>query len=572
MNDKILIYQVLPRLFGNDNKANVFSGCIEENGCGKLSAFTEKALNEIKAMGITHIWFTGLLEHATQTDYSAYGVRNDHPAVVKGKAGSPYAIKDYYDICPDLADKVENRMQELEQLVERIHQAGMKIMIDFVPNHVARAYHSDTNPEEKPDFGAADNIHTSFAANNNFYYIPGQAFEPDFSLTEGKNIYYEFPAKATGNDCFHAHPSRNDWYETVKLNYGVDYLNNRQTHFHPVPDTWNKMADILLFWASKKIDGFRCDMAEMVPVEFWAWAIRSVKTAYPEIIFIAEIYNPGQYRNYLHSGQFDYLYDKVGLYDTLRDVIAGKQPAGNITYCWQSVDDIQARMLNFLENHDEQRIASAFFAVDPQKALPALVVSAMMNKNPFMLYCGQELGEPGMDQEGFSGCDGRTSIFDYWSVQSIRNWRNQGNFDGKLLTDKQKNLRNYYIRILQLCHTNAAIKHGLFYDLMYVNPGNPDFNPEKQYAFMRYHENELLLIVSNFDSADVKLRVFLPAAVFDYFGIDPARINQANDLLTNKSQPAEIKKDFYYPLSINANDAVIVQFHFSPFIFTGTET
>jgi glycosidase len=564
MNDKILIYQVLPRLFGNDNPANIFNGNIEENGCGKLSAFDEKALSEIKAMGITHIWFTGLLEQATQTAYPAYGIRNDHPAVVKGKAGSPYAIKDYYDICPDLAGKVENRMLEFEQLVDRTHRAGMKVIIDFVPNHVAREYHSDVHPEGRPDFGAGDNVHTTFAANNNFYYIPGQVWEPDFSLAAAERAYREYPAKATGNDCFHAHPSSNDWYETVKLNYGVDYLNNRQTHFHPRPDTWNKMADILLFWASKKVDGFRCDMAEMVPVEFWAWAIPLVKASRPEIIFIAEIYNPAQYRNYLSAGQFDYLYDKVGLYDTLRDVVTGTQAASRITACWQAVDDIQTKMLNFLENHDEQRIASAFFAGDPRKALPALVVSAMMNKNPFMLYCGQELGEPGMDKEGFSGGDGRTTIFDYWSVQSIRNWRNRGRFDGKLLTNEQKNLRNYYLRVLQLCHTNAAIRYGLFYDLMYVNWDNPDFNPAKQFAFMRYHENELLLIVSNFDSTDVSVRLFLPAAVFDYFKISPDRVKQANDLLTNQKQPATLREDSYYPLSIKANDASVIQFIFSP--------
>jgi glycosidase len=560
MDDKILIYQVLPRLFGNDNKANIFNGSIEKNGCGKLSAFTEKALNEIKTMGITHIWFTGLLEHATQTDYSAYGIRKDHPAIVKGKAGSPYAIKDYYDICPDLADRIENRMQEFEQLVERTHQAGMKVIIDFVPNHVAREYHSDSNPEGKPDLGVEDDIHTAFAVNNNFYYIPGQIFAPDFPLIEEEGFYHEFPAKATGNDCFHAHPSRNDWYETVKLNYGIDYLNDKQTYFHPIPDTWKKMADILLFWASKKIDGFRCDMAEMVPVEFWAWAIPQIKMESPDIIFIAEIYNPSQYRNYLHTGCFDYLYDKVGLYDTLRDVVTGKQPAGNITHCWQSVNDIQSQMLNFLENHDEQRIASDFFAGDPRKAFPALIVSATMNKNPFMLFSGQELGEPGMDNEGFSGRDGRTTIFDYWSIQSIQNWRNQNSFNDHLLTNKEKEIRKYYIRVLQLCNTCPAIRQGLFYDLMHANPKSLDFNPDKQFAFMRYHKNELLLVVSNFDSCDANIRVFLPASVFDYFGIDPARINLAKDLLTNKKQLPKIKKDFYYPLHIPAFDAIILQF------------
>jgi glycosidase len=560
MENKVLIYQVLPRLFGNDNPNNAVNGSIRENGCGKFSAFTEQALNEIKAMGFTHIWFTGVLEQATQTDYSSFGIRKDHPAIVKGKAGSPYAVKDYYDVSPDLADRVENRIKEFENLVERTHQAGMKVIIDFVPNHVARQYHSDSLPEGKADLGADDNCHTTFAVNNNFYYIPGQALAPGFSLEAGDGIYREFPAKATGNDCFHAHPTGNDWYETVKLNYGIDYLNGNQAHFDPIPDTWRKMTDILLFWASKKVDGFRCDMAEMVPVEFWAWAIPRVKEHYPSVIFIAEVYNPAQYRNYLHTGKMDYLYDKVGLYDTLRAVITGSQPARNITSCWQSVDDIQAQMLNFLENHDEQRIASAFFAGDPQKALPALVVSATINKNPFMIYFGQELGEPGMDAEGFSGRDGRTTIFDYWSIESVRNWREQGNFTGKYLTDKQKKLRDYYIRVLQLCNKSWAIRQGLFFDLMYANLNHPDFNPDRQFAFMRCHKNELLLIVSNFDAQETAVKVFLPAHVFDYFGIDETRIKQAKELLSGKKQPATVKRDSYYPLQIGAHDAVIVQF------------
>jgi glycosidase len=560
MENKLLIYQVLPRLFGNGEPNNAPNGSILENGCGKLSAFTDRALKEIRAMGFTHIWFTGVLEQATQTDYSAFGIRKDHPAIVKGKAGSPYAIKDYYDISPDLADRVENRNEEFDALIERTHRAGMKVIIDFVPNHVARAYYSDTNPDGKPGLGAEDDRHTTFAVNNNFYYMPGQTFEPDFPLDADGCTYHEFPAKVTGNDCFSAHPSRNDWYETVKLNYGIDYLNGWQTHFDSVPDTWRKMTDILLFWASKKVDGFRCDMAEMVPVEFWKWAIPRVKEQYPPVIFIAEIYNPARYRDYLHEGKFDYLYDKVGLYDTLRAVITGHQPAFKLSSCWQSVDDIQAQMLNFLENHDEQRIASAFFAGDPQKALPALAVSATMNKNPFMLYFGQELGEPGMDAEGFSGRDGRTSIFDYWSIDSVRNWREQGNFTGKLLTEKQKKLRNAYVRILRLCNQSPAIRQGLFYDLMYANLNRPDFNPEKQFAFMRHHDSEWLLIVSNFDDRKADVKVFLPAHVFDHFGIDENRIRQAKDLLSGKKLTAEVGRDACYPVQIEANDAIIVQF------------
>lgn len=508
--NKMLIYQVLPRLFGNNNAINHVDGSIEDNGCGKMSAFTGAILNEIREMGFTHIWYAGMIEHATQTDYSAYGIRQDHPSVVKGKAGSPYAIKDYFDIDPDLADKVENRMVEFTNLINRTHKAGLKAIIDFVPNHVAREYCSDNKPKDVSDLGENDDSSQTFNANNNFYYIPGETFSPGFPIDD----YCECPAKVTGNDCFTAHPSRNDWYETVKLNYGVDYMNGGQTCFYPVPDTWKKMLDILLYWASFKIDGFRCDMAEMVPVEFWEWAIPQVKDKYPKLIFIAEVYNPNEYRKYLQKGKFDYLYDKVGLYDTLKDVVLGFRPAREITWCWQALGDIQNQMLNFLENHDEQRIASSFFAGNPHKAFPALFVSALMNKNPFMVYFGQELGEPGMDSEGFSGRDGRTSIFDYWSISSIRNWRN------KQLTEEQSEIREYYTRILKLCNESVAIRDGEFYDLMYANLDNPNFDSYKQYAFLRGNKDEVLLIIANFDSKDVDVRVNVPAEAFSYFGIE----------------------------------------------------
>jgi glycosidase len=320
------------------------------------------------------------------------------------------------------------------------------------------------------------------------------------------------------------------------------------------------MTDILLFWASKNVDGFRCDMAEMVPVEFWAYAIPRVKEKYPQVIFIAEVYNPQQYRNFLYKGKFDYLYDKVGLYDTLRLIVNGNQPAHVLTNCWQSIDDIQDRMVNFLENHDEQRIASDFFVGDPQKAFPAFIVSATMNRNPFLLYFGQELGEKGMDREGFSGLDGRTTIFDYWSIQSIRDWRNKGDFTDERLNEEQKKIRNTYIKILRLCNTSQAIREGDFFDLMYVNRNRTDFNPFKQYAYMRYYENELLLFVVNFDSQDVDVDVFLPAHVFDHWGLDENKIGVGTDVLSNKKSSVEIKKDSLYPVKIKAYRGAIIKF------------
>ena len=266
---KTIIYQLLPRTFANFCTTRKNNGSIQENGCGKFNLITTKALHEIKNLGATHVWYTGVIEHATQTDYSEFGITPDHPSVVKGKAGSPYAIKDYYDVDPDLAVNVDNRMAEFEALIERTHKAGLKVIIDFVPNHVARQYHSDAKPIGVEDLGEGDNPEWAFSPLNNFYYLPGEKFSPTFDIFD----YTENPAKVTGNDCFTAHPGHNDWYETIKLNYGVFYQGGGEKQFHPTPSTWLKMRDILRFWAAKGVDGFRCDMAEMVAVEFWEWVI-----------------------------------------------------------------------------------------------------------------------------------------------------------------------------------------------------------------------------------------------------------------------------------------------------------
>ena len=500
--NKMVIYQVFPRWFGNLRPSPVMNGSLAENGVGKFSAFTPLALSKIKELGVTHVWYTGVIEHATKTDYTMFGIRKDHSAVVKGKAGSPYAIKDYYDIDPDLADNIQNRMSEFEDLVKRTHEAGMKVIIDFVPNHVARQYFSDAREPFVEDLGQTDNVSKAFDVNNNFYYLPGQTLTLRFDPQREEDFAYsEFPAKVTGNNHFDAYPSQNDWYETVKLNYGVDYMHGGACHFNTIPNTWEKMLEILLFWADKGVDGFRCDMAEMVPVEFWNWVIPQVKKV-RDVIFIAEVYNPDEYRNYIYTGHFDYLYDKVGLYDTVRAVMCGQAPASNISHCWQSLEGIQKNMLNFLENHDEQRVASDFFAGDARPGIPGMFVSAAMNTNPVMIYSGQELGERGMDAEGFSGRDGRTTIFDYWSVESLRNWNNNGLFDGAKLTPAERSLREMYAKLLNVVRSEPVIVEGAFYDLMYANSGNPYFNPNRQYAFLRKWKNEVLLVVVNFDRAD----------------------------------------------------------------------
>lgn len=559
MTNKPIIYQLLPRLFANYKSDCIPGGTIQQNGSGKMRDITPAILNSIHDLGITHIWYTGIIEHAHCPDYSDYGICRQNPHIVKGQAGSPYAIADYYDIDPDIAADVDNRMKEFEDLVTRTHDAGMGVIIDFVPNHVARQYYSDVKPTGIRDLGSDDNPEMGFSPTNNFYYITRQQFAPSIDLGEGKEEYIEFPAKASGNDCFTAFPGQNDWYETVKLNYGVDYCGGGAQHFSPIPDTWFKMLHILRFWASKGIDGFRCDMAFMVPLEFWQWAIPNVKEHYPHIKFIAEIYDVGLYRDFITFGGFDYLYDKVNLYDTLRGIQCHNWSAAQITNCWQTVEGIQPNMLNFLENHDEQRFGSQFYAGDPAKVIPSLVVSSMISTGPMMIYFGQELGESGMDQEGFSGLDGRTTIFDYWSLATIRRWLNNGEPGTDHLSDRERWLRQKYSTILRLCNSEKAIKMGRFFDLMYVNYDNPTLNPHRQYVFIRNYASETLLIAVNFGNDSADLHVRIPRHALDNLNIPEGEVI-ATELLSGDKARKTISATEPFNTFVGPYDAVIWKF------------
>ena len=550
---KIIVYQIFTRLFSNRNTARIENGSMTENGCGKMNDFTPTVLKNIRAMGVSHIWFTGVIRHATQTDYSAYGIPTQHPEVVKGRAGSPYAIADYYDIDPDLAEDVPNRMKEFEALVERVHQAGMKVIIDFVPNHVAREYKSICKPEGVKDLGEEDDTSMHFSTKNNFYYCWGQSLDlssiSHSTLHTPHSTYSENPARATGNDQFSNQPSANDWYETVKLNYGIDYCDagGRSEHFSPIPNTWGKMTDILLFWAGKGIDGFRCDMAEMVPAAFWTWATDKVKYQYPEMLFIGEVYDPNQYRTYIGAG-FDYLYDKVGMYDCIRDVICGKRSTTDITSQWQATDDIRNHMLYFLENHDEQRIASDFFAGKAEKGIPGLIVSVLLQQNPFMLYAGQEYGERGMDEEGFSGKDGRTTIFDYWCVDTLTRAELQK------LTKEEKALKAMYDKVLNIARSEKSVAEGASFDLMYVNQ-----QYQRQYAFLRKSDTEVLLVVANFEEQSADMDVMIPAHAFDYLQIKEKNAI-ATDLLSGKKKRIVLRRDETVSMQLPPLGAVVLKF------------
>ncbi|GAB3769328.1 alpha-amylase family protein [Spirosoma horti] len=542
--DKLIIYQIFTRLFGNQSTTNQWNGTYAENGSGKFNDINNAALQSIRQFGVSHVWYTGIIEHATQTDYSAYGILPDDPAVVKGRAGSPYAIKDYYDVDPDLAVSVPDRMAEFEALVQRTHAHGLKVIIDFIPNHVARQYRSDAKPQGVVDLGQNDDTSVGFAPDNNFYYLPGQPFvapqQADGQMPSQR--LNEYPARVTGSGSITATPDRNDWYETIKLNYGINVFDGSR-HFDPIPATWKQMLDILLFWSAKGVDGFRCDMAHMVPIEFWHWAIRQVKQRYPNLIFIAEIYEPGLYRPFILDGGFDYLYDKVGLYDAVRRLMEGHGSCYDLIRVWQQESgDFAQHMLRFLENHDEHRIASRFFANNPWAAVPAMTLSATMHTGPVLLYFGQEVGVRAAGSEGFSGDDGRTTIFDYWGIPEWQQWLSHGHYNGADLPDEQRRLRAFYQQLNYLINGSDAIQNGYFYDLQYVNDHGQSagYDAHQLYSYLRYTDRQKLLIVCNFSQhTTYDTTVAIPAAAFEHMGIDPNTLLQLTDIfLTNENLEA----------------------------------
>lgn len=521
---KPFIYAVLPRLWGNDSTTRIPGGSLSENGAGRLSRFTPEALAYIRSLGASHVWYIGLLEHATQTDYSAHGIRPDHPDTVKGVAGSPYAVKDYYDVDPDLVEQPAERMAELEALLERTHAAGLGFLMDFIPNHVARSYHSDVCPEGVEDLGAGDDPALAFSLSNNFYYLPGTALELPRQSPELPR-YSEQPARATGNDCFSPCPSINDWYETIKLNYGVDYLGATGLHTEPIPSTWLKMRDILRYWAAKGVDGFRCDMAELVPEAFWGWCLPQLKAEFPGLLFIAEIYQPYRYASYLAAG-FDYLYDKVGVYDRLIAIGRGEAAPEDFTAVRDAVGALQPEMCYFMENHDEQRLASDFVYGDARRGFRSSLVAALSGTNPWMHYFGQELGERGMDAEGFSGRDGRTTIFDYWSLDKLQRLE-RGGWGTQYLTEEEAELLGDY-RWLGGLLTSPPVQSGGYYGL---HPSG-----EGCLAYLRHHEGELLLCLVSYAAEAETVQLPLPEDLFAQLGLREGALYRAEDLRSGETQ------------------------------------
>ena len=566
---KEVVYQVFTRLFGNKNTTNKPWGTIEENGVGKFNDFTDKALQEIKKLGVTHIWYTGVPHHDVIRDYTKYGISNDDPDVVKGRAGSPYAVKDYYNVNPDLAVNPAKRLQEFEALIARTHKNGLKVIIDIVPNHIARNYHSLSNPKGVKDFGADDNTSVEYARDNNFYYIPGKAFEVPTSdsykplngekhpLSDGK--FAEYPAKWTGNGSREAKPDINDWYETVKVNYGIKPDGSKdfpelpegfdkkdfKAHYQfwqgkEVPDSWKKFRDITLYWTAKGVDGFRYDMAEMVPYEFWSYMNSAIKMKNHDAFLLAEVYNPNEYRNYINLGLMDYLYDKVETYDFLKDVIHGKTLPDSLSTIQNNMADIEHNMLHFLDNHDEQRLASDAFAGTPEKGKPLMVVSATISTSPTMIYFGQEVGEPGKEDAGF-GKPTRTSIFDYIGVPHHQRWMNGGKFDGGKLTDSEKALRDFYSRLMNFTIKSSALM-GKYQEIQTINRNETKEYDPGLYSYVRYDDKEKLIIVANFSWVTTShVDLIVPEDVISKWNLSDGDYKIADQIYNKETTTLKVK-------------------------------
>ena len=536
---------MLPRLWGNNTENPVKNGSLAENGTGKFSNIDDQTLEYLKWLGCSHVWYTGVLRHSTQE--STEGCMPSHPQFVKGRAGSPYAICDYYDVNPYLADDPKSRMEEFEDLIKRTHAKGLKVIIDFVPNHVSRDYAKVNPTPGHPVLGKEDDKTVHWKKENDFFYYPGERLHLPTACPSDMAPYDEFPAMATGNNCYNPNPGINDWYETVKINYCDEHTG-----------TWDKMLDIIEFWAAKGVDGFRCDMVELVPPQFFKWMIEKIKTRYPELIFIAEVYKKELYNRYIREIGFDMLYDKSGLYDTIRAIVEKNtaddgtpvelwQSTTGITRNWQYLSDIQPYMLNFLENHDEQRFASDFFSKDSSTSA-ALAVSLLLNTAPFMIYFGEEVGEKGMDDEGFSGVNGRTTIFDWWSIDSVRRLRkliSSGRYKtldcseitAAGLEEKEAEAFVQFAKALRLAASDPAIQKGTTYDLCYCNFCSDGFNKDKHFAFLRDYEEHTLMIVCNFSDRESRINIQIPDHAFEWMEIASSEKLNTETVFTVKVPP-----------------------------------
>jgi len=568
-----VIYQALPRLFGNTNETRKPNGTLAENGCGKFADFDRRALAELRDFGVTHLWLTGVVEQASGTAYPNRPA--DPPDILKGTAGSPYAITDYFDVCPDYALEPERRLDEFKGLLGRCREHGIKVVIDLVPNHVARSYASSVRPDLS--FGDDDDPSVFFSRDNHFFYVqPGQAEGgPPLRLpTAGKpgctgrfGPETDF-VRVTGNNAITFSPGEGDWYETVKLNYGHDFTVGRDTAHLPgagaspaeVPDTWRRMDEVLAHWQRLGVAGFRVDMAHMVPMEFWRWALPRARERDPEVYVFGEAYDndpsklvEGNVLDALLNAGFDAVYDDpvydicLGLYDDFAGGLKWANDLDALTFTGERFH----RSLRYAENHDEVRLAAPkeWGGLGLAVGRPVSAVMFGMGRGPVMIYHGQEVGEPAAGAEGFGGDDGRTSIFDYGAMPEFQKWVNGGKYDGGRLSADQRELRDWYSDLLRVVG-EPAFTLGDFYGLNHANKENAAFgrvdgetvSGHWLYAFLRRHGEQAFLVVANFHGRETLagVRVRIPQDALGWLDREAGSIGFRERLVDQWSVEVEV--------------------------------
>lgn len=537
---RTVIYQLFVRHFSNEEMGGVAWGTKEQNGCGTYNGISDAALEQIARMGVTHVWLTGVLRHATQTAYP--GLPADPDCVVKGRAGSPYAVTDYFDVDPDLAEVVENRLGEFAALLQRCRRWGMIPIIDFVPNHVSRNYQSRVRPES--NLGKDDQTACFFARDNAFYYLEPHQPGLGMMLPEGEFLPERGQGRVTGNNVASWNPGVYDWYETVKLNYGTDYRHGSHATAtlpgllapaYAIPRTWRFMNEVLAYWQEMGVGGFRCDMAHMVPLPFWRWIIAHARLRDRSVFFMAEGYDDhlklidGPVSPALLSAGFQAVYDGAA-YESLRKVYEGGAWANDLDRLNQGESPMFAGGVRYVENHDEPRLASPLYWGGVGRAVsPAVLVAQYASTcGPVLVYNGQETGEAAEGPGGYGGDNGRTSIFDYTHLPSLQRWMNGGACDGALLTPEEKKLREFTTHLLTLLQ-HPALAHGAFYGLNWANRETPGYgrhagesvSGHSLYAFLRHcrQTKSTLLVVCNFSPVEmVETHIHLPRHAAEWAG------------------------------------------------------
>ena len=551
--DRVVIYQLVVRTFSNINTTNQWNGNLVTNGVGKFEQIDAVALDALKELGVTHVWLTGVLQQATATDYS--NLTPPQPAddsdILKGLAGSFFAVRDYFDVCPDYALDPQNRLEEFSDLVSRIHEAGLKVMIDLVPNHVARTYDSDVRPQS--NFGAQDDYTQFFLPQNNFFYLvepQGQVLTlptPDhwprpadadgtIETEDNDGVPPGDVPKVTGNNQTSVDLTMNDWYETIKLNYGYDFITGESV-FSPTPHTWELMDEVIEYWQNLGVDGFRCDFAHWIPMEAWEYLVGNAKVRNSEAYFFAEAYNSGDappgfsFSNMIKVG-FDAVYDD-GTYDTLKGIYCCGNWANDLD-ALQPDDFLIGHYLRYAENHDERRIASPLVGGENpddsgfgsyQAGMPVAGALYLMGTGPLLIYNGQEVGEEGVDAEGFGGDDGRTTIFDYWSMPRVAQWVNNFSYDGGGLDQGRKELREWYLKIIALSK-EPGFASGNFYSIQYFNKDNWRYSSGQfVYSFLRYDtaSKSAWLVIANFSNISHGFDLSIPSEAVSFMGFNPEK-------------------------------------------------